>query len=48
MKFFLATFSTAGELNLYEELHENYLFHCRGDDLRDCAGGGPALVQEDR
>jgi len=48
MNFCRATFSTGEDLNLYEEVHENCLFHCRCDDLRDRAGDRPALVQEDR
>jgi hypothetical protein len=43
-----ATFSAADDLKLYEEIHQNCVFHCRDGDLRDRAGGGPALVQKDR
>jgi hypothetical protein len=46
MNFSGATFRAGENLNLYEEVHQNCLFRCSGDDLRDRAGGGPALVQE--
>ena len=45
--FTRATFSAADDLNLYEEIHQNCVFHCGDRDLRDCAGGRPTLVQED-
>jgi hypothetical protein len=35
-------------LDQYEEVHQNCLFHCCGDDLRGRAGGGSAFVQEHR
>jgi hypothetical protein len=44
--FTRATFS--GKEDLYEELHQNCVFHCRGNDLRNHTGGGPTLVQNDR
>ena len=46
--FFRATFTAVEHLNLYEEVHKNRLFHCRSDDLRERASGGPALLQEHR
>jgi hypothetical protein len=46
--FSRATFSAGEILNLYEEVHKNCLFHCGDRDLRDCAGRGPAVVQDDR
>jgi hypothetical protein len=45
---FRATLSPGEDLDLYEEVHQNCLFHCCGDDLRERAGGGPAVMQEDR
>jgi len=39
MKFFSRNFQRWGKLNLYEEVHENCLFHYRDRDLRDRAGG---------
>jgi len=47
MNFSRATLSP-GDLDLYEKVHQNCLFHCCGDDLRKRAGGGPAVMQEDR
>jgi hypothetical protein len=46
--FSRATFSAGENLNLYEEVHQNCLFHRRDRDLRGCAGGRPAVVQEHR
>ena len=46
--FTRATFNAENDLSLYEEIHQNCVFHCRDCDLRCCAGGGPALVQNDR
>jgi len=47
MKFISgATFSARENLNLYEKVHRNYLFHRCDHYLRDCTGRGPALVQE--
>jgi len=48
MNFFRATFTAGQHLDLYEEVHQNRLFHYRGDDLRERAGSGPAVVQEHR
>jgi hypothetical protein len=48
MNFFRATFSPGEDLDLYEEVHQNCLFHFCGDDLRERAGGGSAVMQEDR
>jgi hypothetical protein len=39
--------SAADDLHLYEEIHQNCVFHRRDRYLRDGAGGGPTLVQED-
>jgi hypothetical protein len=46
--FTRATFSAENDLNLYEEIHQNCVLHCGDRDLRDRAGGGPALMQDDR
>ena len=47
-EFFRATLRSVEDLDLYEEVHKNCLFHCCCDNLRERAGGGPALVQEHR
>jgi hypothetical protein len=45
--FTRATLSAADDLNLYEEILQDCVFHCRDRYLRGGAGGRPTLVQED-
>ena len=45
--FARATLSAADDLNLYEEILQDCVFHRRDRYLRDGAGGRPTLVQED-
>jgi hypothetical protein len=45
--FTRATLSAADDLNLYEEILQDCVFHCRDRYLRGGAGGRPTLVLED-